>query len=115
MLNANIGMRRLQEKVTARRRRNGVETIDYVAEPRQSGYRAVHLICMYSGKGVSRPVEVQLRTPAMHSWAVMVEEVSARLGVNHKQDGHTRVPRVGSSVVTPTGGGRTRPPVERVG
>ncbi len=82
-------LRRLQEKVTARRRRNGIETIDYVAEPRQSGYRAVHLICMYSGKGVIRPVEVQLRTPAMHSWAVMVEEVSARLGVNHKQDGYT--------------------------
>jgi hypothetical protein len=75
--------------VVARRRRNGVETIDYVAKPRQSGYRAAHLICMYSGKGVIRPVGVQLRTSAMHRWAVMVEEVSARLGVNHKQDDYT--------------------------
>lgn len=82
-------LRSLQAKVVEKRRRYGVEVIDYVAQPRRSGYRAVHLICTYSSRGVARPVEVQLRTRAMHAWADMVEQVSSSLGVNHKKDGYT--------------------------
>ena len=82
-------LRLFQKTVVAKRRRDGVKVIDYVSEPRQSGYRAVHLICNWKGKGQVRPVEVQLRTVTMHRWAVVVEEFSAREGVNHKQDGYT--------------------------
>ena len=38
------------------------KVIDYVEEPRQSGYRAIHLIVNRKG----RPIEVQLRTDTMH-------------------------------------------------
>ena len=82
-------LRLFQKTVVAKRRRDGVKVIDYVSEPRQSGYRAVHLICNWKSKGLVRPVEVQLRTKMMHHWAVVVEEFSARDGVNHKQDGYT--------------------------
>lgn len=56
---------------------------DYVAQPRESGYRAVHLVV----KRDDRLVEIQLRTQRMHQWAQMVEGLSATLGVNFKQDG----------------------------
>lgn len=82
-------LRRLQAEIVEKRRRDGVKVIDYVSQPRTSGYRAVHLVCTYSSKGVARPVEVQLRTQAMHAWADMVEQASGTLGVNHKKDGYT--------------------------
>ncbi len=46
---------------------------DYIKKPKQSGYRSLHLIVSVSlhlpGETVSVPVEIQLRTVAMDSWA----------------------------------------------
>lgn len=58
---------------------------DYVAEPRTSGYRAIHVVAEW-GRSPRKVIEVQLRSEAMHRWADMVERVSATLGVNYKQD-----------------------------
>ncbi len=38
-----------------------------------------------------RRIEVQLRTQAMHSWAITVERLSGRLGENLKGDGEHAV------------------------
>lgn len=56
---------------------------DYIAAPRSSGYRAVHMIVKESGF----QIEIQLRTDRMHSWAVLVEAFSGVAGENFKQDG----------------------------
>jgi putative GTP pyrophosphokinase len=74
-----------QEKVyavAARLRRNWdiTRTRDYAAEPKDSGYRAVHLIVRRKG----RLIEVQLRTPLQDEWANQVEEDSRRVGRNFK-------------------------------
>ncbi len=61
---------------------------DYVNSPRRSGYRAVHLIVEY-GPGDPKPIEIQLRTLPMHSWAMMVETYSGATGTNYKRDGGT--------------------------
>ncbi len=53
---------------------------DYIAEPKTSGYRALHLIVRRSGY----PVEVQLRTALQDAWANQVEEDGRRLGVGLK-------------------------------
>ncbi len=53
---------------------------DYAAEPKESGYRAVHLIVRRKG----RLIEVQLRTPLQDEWANQVEEDSRRVGRNFK-------------------------------
>jgi putative GTP pyrophosphokinase len=50
-------------------------TSDYIATPRASGYRGVHLVVEYDG----RAIEVQLRTQVMHEWAITVEQLSGRL------------------------------------
>ena len=49
---------------------------DYIAEPKETGYRAVHVVV----ERESRPIEIQLRTPNQHAWAANVERVGAMLG-----------------------------------
>lgn len=53
---------------------------DYIAEPKTSGYRALHLIVRRNGY----PVEVQLRTIHQDAWANAVEELGRQLGVGLK-------------------------------
>ncbi|RJN31893.1 RelA/SpoT domain-containing protein [Nesterenkonia natronophila] len=66
--------------------RGGTEDpADYVRSPRESGYRAVH--CFVRDHSTRLTIEVQLRTTLMHAWAEDVENVSARMGINYKQDG----------------------------
>ena len=68
------------QKVAAQWRRTARARVrreyDYVADPRPTGYRGIHLIVEYG----PRLVEVQLRTPAQHAWAVAVEDVTNRTG-----------------------------------
>ena len=55
---------------------------DYVAKPRSSGYRAVHLVVARS----SRLVEIQIRTERQDLWAQLVERISRDLGKEFKVD-----------------------------
>ncbi len=63
-------------------RRNGAaDTVrDYVARPRDSGYRACHFWTRYG----DRRVEVQLRTRVQHGWAKLVEDITALTGTDYK-------------------------------
>lgn len=58
-------------------------TSDYVAHPRASGYRALHIVVEWDGC----LIEIQLRTRTMHAWAQLVEQLSGMTQTNHKQDG----------------------------
>ena len=57
-------------------RRNGKapKIIDYVTDPRPTGYRAVHLVAPYQGLNI----EVQLRTPRQHWWAQWMEDMGLK-------------------------------------
>lgn len=61
-------------RVASRLRKNWTITRprDYVAEPKDDGYRALHLINRNRG----RYVEVQLRTPFQDQWANLIERAS---------------------------------------
>ena len=53
---------------------------DYIAEPKSSGYRGIHLIYRYRGRNRTPhyddlKVEIQLRSLLQHSWATAVETV----------------------------------------
>ena len=61
-------------------------TSDYIAEPKPSGYRGVHVIVNYDG----RAIEVQLRTQVMHEWAIAVEQLSGRVGEDLKSSAGPR-------------------------
>ena len=56
-----------------------IEEIDYIAAPKKSGYRSLHLIlrvpvCL-AGCCLMIPVEIQLRTAAMDIWASIEHEL----------------------------------------
>lgn len=58
-----------------------LRVVDYIKEPRDSGYRGVHLI--YSYYSDRKPtynglkIEVQIRTRLQHAWATAVETIDA--------------------------------------
>lgn len=57
-----------------------VSTRDYVAEPKDSGYRAIH----HDVKRRGKVIEVQLRTIRQHAWANQVEDDGRALGTGYK-------------------------------
>ncbi|MGN6664343.1 MAG: RelA/SpoT domain-containing protein [Solirubrobacterales bacterium] len=61
-------------RVASRLRRNWTITRvrDYVVDPKEDGYRALHLISRHRG----RLIEIQLRTPHQDAWANLVEKLS---------------------------------------
>ena len=63
------------------------KVVDYVRTPRTSGYRAIHIIVRRDGL----PIEIQLRTQNMHTWAQLSEAFSYFLGENYKRDGDSTV------------------------
>lgn len=79
-------------RVEARLKKNRppVGYADYIAEPRASGYRGVHVVVEYDG----RHIEVQLRTHVMHAWAIAVERLEWRLRQGLKGDGDHVVQRL---------------------
>jgi len=82
-------MMRLRDQIAEDWDGDLADEYDYVKQPRQSGYRAIHLIVVQDG----RKVEIQLRTRQMHMWALSVEAFSSVLGDNFKQDGDHIVQR----------------------
>lgn len=63
-------------------RQDDVELIakkDYIAEPKESGYRALHLVVLVPVFQAARtekiPVEIQLRTIPMNTWASLEHEL----------------------------------------
>jgi Region found in RelA / SpoT proteins len=55
---------------------------NYIAEPKDDGYRSIHLMYRFCGRGSSIAwdklrIEIQMRTQLQHSWATSVETVDA--------------------------------------
>ena len=52
---------------------------DYIANPKESGYRSLHLVVevpiFLSDRTYNMPVEVQIRTIAMDTWASLEHEL----------------------------------------
>lgn len=57
---------------------SSVRQVDYIQNPKDSGYRSVHLICTYyseHSKYNALKIEIQARTLIQHSWATALEIV----------------------------------------
>jgi putative GTP pyrophosphokinase len=64
---------------------------DYLATPKPSGYRGVHVIVTYDGF----QIEVQLRTRLQHAWGTAIERVGPEIGADLKSgDGPDEVLRL---------------------
>jgi hypothetical protein len=69
-----------------------IRTRDYIEDPKDDGYRSVHLMYRFSGNASSVPwhrlrIEIQLRTKLQHAWATAVETVDAFTGQDLKFGG----------------------------
>lgn len=57
---------------------------DYIAAPKESGYRSIHLILRYNSRKYPEfsnlLLEIQIRTTVQHAWATAVETVGAVIG-----------------------------------
>jgi putative GTP pyrophosphokinase len=82
-------VRRVEQRL---KKRPALRVKDYASQPRESGYRAVHVVRVYKDKaGVDRAIEIQLRTAVMHEWAIYVERLSGRLRDDLKSRGAPEV------------------------
>jgi putative GTP pyrophosphokinase len=82
-------VRRVEQRL---KKRPTLRIRDYASKPRESGYRAVHVVRVYKDKlGVDRAIEIQLRTVVMHEWAIFVERLSGRIGDDLKSRGALEV------------------------
>jgi hypothetical protein len=59
------------------------EIYNYVGHPKETGYRAQHVVVVREG----RLIEIQLRTPRQHAWAAAVERAAGRGGFLGLKDG----------------------------
>lgn len=56
------------------------QVIDYINNPRSSGYRGIHLVQTFDINGNKMLIEIQLRTYIQHLWATSVETIDALCG-----------------------------------
>ncbi len=63
-----------------RRKWNVADEQDYIARPKDTGYRAHHVVVLRD----DRLIEIQLRTSGQHRWAEEVEALGSRTGFNLK-------------------------------
>jgi GTP pyrophosphokinase len=79
---ATLPSLRCLSAVSRRLRKNWqiVNTRDYIAEPKDSGYRAIH----HEVRRKGCVIEVQLRTIRQHAWANQVEDDGRALGTGYK-------------------------------
>ena len=59
---------------------------DYVAKPRESGYRSIHIYVKDSQ--TQKPVEIQVRNKPQHNWATLVEIVDLLYESKNKEMGN---------------------------
>ncbi len=75
---------RLRRQLNAKRQ---FKETDYIARPKDDGYRGVHLVGKFPGKGGTEyALEVQLRTALQHSWATAVEIIDLFTNQSLKSD-----------------------------
>lgn len=74
----------VRSKIVGGRTRNTLRRErDYIVNPKDSGYRGIHLIYQYNGKKSAytrHSVELQIRSKVQHSWATAVEVVGTFTG-----------------------------------
>ena len=65
--------------------RRKIKKVDYIDNPRSTGYRGIHLIYQFNSRTYGDlKIEMQLRTWDQHAWATAVEAVGLDLGQDLK-------------------------------
>ncbi|ASJ76229.1 RelA/SpoT domain-containing protein [Granulosicoccus antarcticus] len=74
-------VRELKKSPEFRASESVIRVMDYIESPKEDGYRSVHLVGKFpDGTGLSRSIEIQVRTRIQHYWATAVEIVDLFTG-----------------------------------
>ena len=75
-----------------------IQIKDYIKDPKENGYRSLHLIVMvtvyFSDHKCNVPVEIQLRTIAMEFWATLEHQLRYKKNRNHYNEMSVFIDRV---------------------
>lgn len=80
ILSSGKDLERVYRRLKKRWAGQVVRERDYIAQPKDIGYRAVHIVLLRD----ERRIEVQLRTVSQQAWADAIERADARLGMTLK-------------------------------
>lgn len=79
VVESNKQVYEVMDKIKSSRSRNILHRErDYIATPKESGYRGIHLIYKYNGSKIKSKglcVELQIRNKLQHAWATAVEVI----------------------------------------
>jgi ppGpp synthetase/RelA/SpoT-type nucleotidyltranferase len=74
-------VKELRKKPEFKNTEGNIRFKDYIANPKEDGYRGYHLIGQFNdGHGSKKDIEVQLRTNLQHDWATALEIVDLFTG-----------------------------------
>ena len=77
---------------------------DYIKDPKENGYRSLHLIVMvtvyFSDHKCNVPVEIQLRTIAMEFWATLEHQLRYKKNRNHLENMQKQLKQCADLVTT---------------
>lgn len=77
---------RIADWISNRQELTVLETKDYIAYPKDNGYRSLHLIlCFNSGAEQGLKAEIQLRTIGIDFWAALEHQIKYKKDVSHEK------------------------------
>lgn len=81
---------RIAEMITSQGDISPIRVRDYIAQPKENGYRSLHIVAkvpvFLSQRTESVPVEIQIRTIAMDFWASLEHQLYYKRNVNATDD-----------------------------
>ena len=81
-----------------------IQIKDYIKDPKENGYRSLHLIVMvtvyFSDHKCNVPVEIQLRTIAMEFWATLEHQLRYKKNRNHLENMQKQLKQCADLVTT---------------
>lgn len=95
---------KVREYIKSRQDMTVSSEVDYVIDPKESGYRSYHLIIQYTVETAFErkivPVEIQLRTMAMNFWAVIEHSLQYKYNENIPYEIKNRLSRAAEACLS---------------
>ncbi|WP_414756708.1 RelA/SpoT domain-containing protein [Anabaena sp. CCY 9910] len=83
----NNNVYQVKEEIINTKSINIIKEVDYILNPKVTGYRGIHLISQYCGKNLDfkdLKIEIQIRNKMQHYWATAVEIIDTFTGQHLK-------------------------------
>lgn len=73
---------------------------DYILEPKENGYRSYHIILEGNLKGITIPIEIQIRTITQDSWASLEHKLKYKQDIKNEKIVKSELKRLADEMVS---------------